>query len=71
MAELLEGVCSKVFIIDPADQFLSVHSDFFIPLSIRYIFPYWENKALKARMITITDAPDRFLPEQSIAMLKK
>ncbi|MFT7053643.1 MAG: 3-methyladenine DNA glycosylase AlkC [Psychromonas sp.] len=75
MAELLKDVYSKVFIMDLADQVLSVYPDFCCTAFQDVIFDtQWENKALKARMRTITQALHRFLPEpfeQSIVILKK
>ena len=75
MAEPLKDVYSRVFILDLADQVLSVYPEFSSSPFQDVIFDAeWEDKALKARMRTITQALHRFLPdpfEQSIAILKK
>jgi 3-methyladenine DNA glycosylase AlkC len=75
MAELLKDVYSKVFIIDLADQVLCVYPDFCCIPFQEFIFDAkWNDKALKARIRTITNALHRFLPEsfeQSIVILKK
>ncbi|MFT6347364.1 MAG: 3-methyladenine DNA glycosylase AlkC [Psychromonas sp.] len=75
MAEPLKKVYSKVFIIDLADQLLAVYPDFCCISFQEFIFDAkWDDKALKARITTITHALHRFLPapfEQSIVILKK
>ncbi|MFT6925049.1 MAG: 3-methyladenine DNA glycosylase AlkC [Psychromonas sp.] len=75
MAELLKDVYSKAFIIDLAEQVLYVYPEFCSTAFQKLIFDAeWNDKALKARMSTITRALHRFLPasfEQSIVILKK
>lgn len=72
MAELLKDVYSKAFIIDLAEQVLSVYPDFCCTSFQEVIFDAeWNDKALKARMRTITHVLHRFLPdpfEQNIAI---
>lgn len=75
MAELLKDVYNNVFIIDLADQVSSVYPDFCSAHFQDVIFDAkWTDKALKARIRTITNALHRFLPddfEQSIIILTK
>ncbi|ABM03162.1 DNA-3-methylpurine glycosylase [Psychromonas ingrahamii 37] len=75
MAEPLKDVYNKVFILDLADQVLSVYPDFCCTAFQDVIFDAeWDDKALKARIRTITNALHRFLPapfEQSIVILEK